>query len=225
MAAILAHLEFARVGWVYRYEAYLLAVGIVCVFAALPLVQLRGEPSFVLALIGIVAVSVLGFRTWNATSGIQQASHNIFEQQYQMARFVRQYYPTATVAANDIGWIAFDADIRLLDLTGLADQPIFRAKRSGSYTTAVIQSEERRVAPEIAIVYDSWFGEHPAEFGGPNLPAKWVLVRRWSISDNHFLGGPTVSFYAVQPSEVFKLKASLAAFEPSLPGSVSVLQN
>ena len=226
MAAILAHLEFAQVGWVYRYEAYLLALGDVCIFSALPSTPLRGRYSLVFALIGCLAVSVLGYRAWDATGGIRRASFNIYEQQYQMARFVSQYYPTASVAANDIGWIAFASDIRLLDLTGLADQPIFQAKRSGSYTTALMESEQRRADPEIAIVFDSWFAEHSkADLGGPSLPPGWARVGRWSISDNLVQGDSTVSFYAVRPSGVPKLRASLAAFEPSLPGSVSVLQN
>ena len=224
--AILAHLQFARVGWVYRYEAYLIALGIVCLFAALPLIEFKIPSGISFSLVGGIMLAILAARSWNATKDIQRASFNIYEQQYQMARFVVLFYPQAAVAANDIGWITYASDIRLLDLTGLANWGVFKARRDGCYTTRIIDSEVGRVNPEIAIVYDAWFGDRKiAGWGGPALPPKWTRVGRWRISDNLILGDSTVSFYAVQSTGILKLQDSLVAFAPELPNSVTVLQN
>jgi len=226
LLAIVAHLQYARVGWVYRYEDYLIALSLCSLFAVVPLLRFRERPALLFLAACELALVFLAARTWSATGDIRRASFNIYEQQYQMARFVQRYYPEAAIAANDIGWISYASDIRLLDLTGLANWDVFQAKRAGRYTTAVIDAEARRLGVAIAIVYDSWFSNaSTADFGGPPLPAAWSRVARWRIGDNLFLGDSTVSFYAVRPSEIEALRTALQAYAPSLPPSVTVLQN
>jgi hypothetical protein len=226
LLATLAHLQYARVGWVYRYEAYLIAMSICALLAAIPLLRFRQRSTLLLLAACELALIFLAARTLSATNGIRKASFNVYEQQYQMARFVKRYYPSAALAANDIGWISYASDIRLLDLTGLANWDVFRAKRAGRYTTAVIDAQARRLGIAIAIIYDSWFSNTPkADFGGPPVPADWVRVGRWRIDDNLFLGDSTVSFYAVRPSEIEGLRGALHAYATSLPPSVTVLQN
>ena len=226
LLAILAHLQYARIGWVYRYEGYLIAIAICSLFAAIPLLRFREGPPMLFLAACELALVFLAARTWSATADIRRASFNIYEQQYQMARFVNRYYPEAAIAANDIGWISYASDIRLFDLTGLANWDVFQAKRAGRYTTAIIDREARRRGVAIAIVYDSWFSNtSTADFGGPPLPADWVRAARWRVVDNLFLGDSTVSFYAVRPSEIEALRTALESYAPSLPPSVTVLQN
>jgi hypothetical protein len=142
-----------------------------------------------------------------------------------MSKFVSRYYPHAAIAANDIGWITYANDVHLVDLVGLADWEVLQAKQKHEYTTSFIDSLASRRQVDIAIVYDSWFndGQH-SEFGGPALPRTWLRAARWHIEDNHFLGGDTVSFYAVKPDGIGALQSALQDYKASLPRSVQVLE-
>ncbi len=216
------HLQFARTGWFYRYEAYLMVMWMVAIGAALPdlgralmPVLGRGRLSMVLA----AAIPVLGMaplveRSVRAYAEAPRASGNIYEQQYQMGLFLRKFFEGRGVAANDIGAINFLADIRCLDLWGLGSIDVARAKMRGSYGTAEIEQLARRKKIDIAVVYDEWY----AEYGG--LPRSWSKVGEWTISDNVIAGGTTVSFYAVDPAQASYLAEALKQFSDKLPRRV-----
>jgi hypothetical protein len=223
--AILAHFTFARVGWVYRYEAYLIALSLVCLACVTPLLRFTAAMRLAFGTCAAAALLSLAFRSYGSTANIQKASFNIYEQQYQMSKFVSRYYPHAAIAANDIGWITYANDVHLVDLVGLADWEVLQAKQKHEYTTSFIDSLASRRQVDIAIVYDSWFndGQH-SEFGGPALPRTWLQAARWHIEDNHFLGGDTVSFYAVKPDGIGALQSALQDYKASLPRSVQVLE-
>jgi hypothetical protein len=146
---------------------------------------------------------------------LPQCTTNIFEQQYQMGAFVRQYYQGSTVALNDVGAVNFLADIHCLDLWGLADRAVTSAKRTHNFHTRDVASLSRQAGARIAILYDHWFG---GEIGG--LPAEWARVGQWTIQDNVITAGDTVSFYAVDPAEVSHLSQCLREFSVRLPRDV-----
>ena len=176
----------------------------------------------VLAALMIAAALGLTVRSVWAMGSLPVWSASIYSQQYQMARFLSEYYQGASVAANDIGAINYFADLRCLDLVGLANIDVMRAKRRGTYSTDFIAYEAAKQRTEIALVYDSWFAPKPkSEFGGPPLPANWVRVARWSVPDFGILGSDTVSFYAVRPDARDKLRQNLQAFAPKLPRLVT----
>jgi hypothetical protein len=146
---------------------------------------------------------------------LPQCTTNIFEQQYQMGSFVRQYYQGSTVALNDVGAVNFLADIHCLDLWGLANRDVTSLKREHNYHLRDIVGLSRQAGARIAIVYDLWFA---GEVGG--LPAEWVRVGQWTIRNNVIAGGDTVSFYALDPSEVSHLIQCLREFSLRLPRDV-----
>jgi hypothetical protein len=146
---------------------------------------------------------------------LPQCTTNIFEQQYQMGSFVRQYYQGSTVALNDVGAVNFLADIHCLDLWGLASRDVTSLKREHNYHTRDIAGLSKQAGARIAILYDYWYA---GEVGG--LPAEWVRVGQWTIRHNVILGADTVSFYALDPSEVSHLSQCLREFSPRLPRDV-----
>jgi hypothetical protein len=143
---------------------------------------------------------------------LPQCTTNIFEQQYQMGSFVRQYYQGSTVALNDVGAVNFLADIHCLDLWGLANRDVTSLKREHNYHTRDIAGLSKQAGARIAILYDYWYA---GEVGG--LPAEWVRVGQWTIRHNVILGADTVSFYALDPAEVSHLSQCLREFSPRLP--------
>jgi hypothetical protein len=223
---ILLHLALADVGWVYRYEAYLIGATIATIaYAIQHLRTSRDQLAIVLLLVfATIGSWMLAQRTVEAERTFPERSAAVYDQQVQMARFLTRFENGASVAANDVGAINYYADIDCLDLVGLGDREIFWLKHRKNYTTSALTklAADRKI--RIAVVYDSWFSFLPKDqFSGPPLPTSWIRVVRWHTPYGEYLGGDTVSFYAANPVEAANLKSSLALFAPSLPPDVEVL--
>jgi len=221
------HMQLAGTGWFFRYEAYLVSLGLLALGLAAtellagqgPAAKARGPgaPRALLVLLGLVLASPFVLRGFESFRMTPRASGSIYDQQYQMGLFLRARYEGKTVAANDIGAINYLADIRCVDLWGLANREAARARRAGRYGAKEAAEVARSQGAEIAIVYDEWF----ERAGGGKLDLWWEPVGQWRIPDRATTGGDTVSFYAVAPGERESLSASLRAFGPRLPGEVA----
>jgi hypothetical protein len=143
---------------------------------------------------------------------VTKASKNIYEQHYQMGMFLKTFYSGAAVAANDIGAISFLADVKCVDLWGLASRDVGIAKWAKQYDRAAMALIAKRHGVTVALVYDHWF---PA-----GMPSDWRKVGEWTIEKNVVAAGDTVSFYATARSEEQLLARRLRQFASSLPGSV-----
>jgi len=219
------HLQFAGTGWFYRYESYLVALGLIGITITAPqvtwfrqlvsptLLRSRWPAVAVMALLAILIVFPLVSRAASALVDTPIATSNIYQQQYQMAEFVRASYTQTPVAANDIGAITFLNDGPILDLAGLASREVGAAVRARTYDAAVMQrlAREQRVA--IAIMYDKWFID-----GG--IPSDWHKVGQWKIPQRVAAAADTISFYSVAPDAERDLIANLRAFAPRLPSAV-----
>jgi hypothetical protein len=227
VAALVLHLQFASVGWFFRYEAYLVALGVMALacnrfdatlreifspaaWRCMPLV------SSVAVLALLLAILPMAGRAGEAVAGFQIAAYNVFEQQYQMAGFLNRYYNGASIAANDVGAINYVNDLHCLDLVGLCNRNIFGLKRRRAYDTQAMDALTAAAHVRVALVYKTWFDGK----AGPPIPANWTPVGEWHVTDNGFLGGDTVTFYAVQPEETEYLAWSLHNFSSRLPASV-----
>ncbi len=225
LLAFIFHLQFARIGWFYRYEAYLVALGTVTFFiggyemildkrhqalAKKPVL----ENKWVVVFLASLFFLTLGTRGVIALKDIPSATKNIYGQQYQMALFLDKYYRNVTIAANDIGAINYYADIRCIDLWGIANHQVAKAKRLGYFNGAFMKMIVKAEQVKIAIFYDSWF----KQYGG--LPAEWIKVGQWRINNNVVCGSDTVSFYAVEPGEREELNKNFVEFLQFLPKDV-----
>ncbi len=220
VGSTILHLSFAGVGWFYRYEAYLVAIGILTLGLAarfdIPgsfekISLLRAKPT---ALLMILCLVTLLLRGVSAVSSIPLATANIFQQQYQMGLFLQKYYTGAKVAANDIGIISLNGNIHLLDLVGLADMETAKARRADIYNSEFIYRLAQSRDIEIAMVFDSWFESS----GG--IPKQWYMAGKWRIPNNIICGDDTVTFYSVRPSGREKLVKSLRDFAKQMPPEV-----
>jgi len=213
-------LALASTGWFYRYEAYLV-LGAVIFAGTLCLLHGRAlwEGSikrlwFPVMLIVCFLMAPFFLRSMAGFTKAVRASINIYEQQYQMARFLGTYYPRAAFAANDIGAVSFFTQGRVFDLWGLGHNEVARSRKRGYWTPAYLDSLARREGAAIAIIYDDWFD--------PALPRHWQFAASWSVRDNVILGGDRVSFYAIEPAAAARLRANLVDFQKRLPPGVTV---
>jgi hypothetical protein len=222
----LAHLQFCMVALFFRHESYLVALGIVIVVVQIAdlcpekLFGTPGDRALVPKHVGALLLAAFLIypclvRAGAALIFLPQASKNIYEQQYQMARFIQRYYQGSTIALNDIGAVNFLADVHCLDLWGLGDYEVTQLMRRHDYHTPDILRLSRDHGVKVAMVYDAWYAK---DIGG--LPREWVWVGQWALPDNVVAGGDTVSIYAVDESETVALMQKLQEFSPLLPKGV-----
>ncbi|HTM58703.1 MAG TPA: hypothetical protein VL123_09845 [Candidatus Udaeobacter sp.] len=224
VGTLLLHLELAASGWFYRYEAYLVGLGIWLVGAGLfdqreHLRAFLSRPGWVrrvAALTLVIAVArPLGQRAIRSLEEAPRASANIYEQQVQMARFLERYDHGRPVALNDIGAVTWLANVRLVDLWGLGSLEPARLRLEHRYGPRAIDDISHAAGVEVAILYPGWF----KPFGG--LPAEWTEVGQWRISRNVVCGADSVSIYAVSPAAVAPLTRELREFDAVLPVTVA----
>ncbi len=224
VVAAFLHVQYAQTGHFYRYESYLVALGVVTVAVALAagwpdrLGPTRGK--YAASYVGAVALFLffagwpLAQRAVRAYRETPQATMNIFHQQYQMGLFLREYYQRRTVAANDVGAINYLADVKCLDLTGLGTMAVARAKKHREYGTAFMAALAEAEGARIAVVYPRWY----KAYGG--LPREWSRVGAWKIPDNYVCAYDEVSFFALTAEEQFRLFHNLRRFSERLPAGV-----
>ncbi len=216
--------------WFFRYQAYLNALGIWAIgCAGIPALDFgalrRHAAAAVAAVCAAILVAVPLFDS--AEQAIWKtplASRNIWQQQYQMGLFLKEFYPQQRLAANDIGAIDFLDDLHLTDLSGLASRAVMRAQQNGSWqrdlagTLNILTSAD---GVQIAVIYDNWFDYNPAT-GRAAVPPDWVRVAEWTIPENVVCGGSTVTWYAVNLEQADALRSALEQFGAELPAGVRV---
>lgn len=216
----LLQLAFAKTGWFYRYEAYLILCSVVVVSIIIvklyKALRLRENKALlpVIALATFFLFFPLILRSSAAFTKATQACVNIYEQQYQMGDFIKKYYDTDIIAVNDIGAVSFFNNSEIIDLWGLANMQVAKAKKENKATPAYLNSVVKEHQVDFAIVYDSWFDS--------TLLKHWRKVADWTIENNVICGDATVSFYAVKQSNDSLLKKNLEHFRQQLPADVSV---
>ncbi len=215
IATGILHALFVPFSISFRYEGYLIALGMLtCLIQSKGIVEKYIKDLYIWIILWIFILAVVSVR-FLLIYMIPLTSHNTYEQHIQMAGFIKEHYSGQAIALNDIGAVNYYADFKCVDLFGLADIDVAQSRMAGTYDTQSIEriADERDV--KIAIVYSGWFDD----FGG--LPDKWVNVGNWTIKGNEFSKMNTLSFYAVEESEIQVLKEKLLKFSNKLPKSIN----
>lgn len=217
------HMALAAVGWLFRYEAYLVAldVAVVSILLYYFILQLRSATrkySLLEKAVGVFLLlflcAPLPFRALGAFHNLPAAARNIYEQQYQMGSFLQSNYSQTAIAANDVGAISYLSNNRILDLWGLGNNVVAAGKLHGQYSPEFLQKFSQQEKVKIAVVYDTWFDS--------KLLEQWTKVASWKITNNVICGGDEVFFYAVDPAEATTLYNKLTAYKQMLPADVTV---
>lgn len=206
-AAGFAHLVIGSIGWMNRYENYILIANT----AALAILLSHSERS--IKSIAMLAVIVGGFVTyvpmfaniyiWNVKA--------IAHQQGEMSRFAKDFVQ-APIAVNDIGYVSWRNPDPVLDLWGLASAEILEMRKQPQpqgWGGPLVQEHGVR----LVMIYDDWLQDAVApewrklgELWLDNVPAA-------------FLGDQVVAFYAPNADDVPDLVNLLRLWEVDLPES------
>lgn len=212
LVGMLLHAQFARFGWFFRYEAYLLAAAIAVAVPAIQPTAALLTPRWRRLFWVFVALAIAAFaqRSWRALRDVPRASSHTLRQNVQVAHFLAEHGGGRAIAVNDIGAAAFFARLPTTDLVGLADTAVARARLAGTFDAAFVRqlAAERRVS--LAVVYEDWFAGQ--------LPPEWEPLARWTVAPPFW--GPTVTFFAVDPADAAHWRAALREASRRLPAGV-----
>ena len=195
-----------------RYEIYVLMLGVCAILVAWQpevngwLRRISWLRCIGLCLALLFLFSGYVFRTIDAVS----ASGNVHDQQYQMSRFLVNYWQRPA-AANHPGWVNWRNPNYMLELSGLGSEEARQAAGHGGTAGAADWADRlaRRHDVDLALLYDN------AE---PKPPPGWQPVARLRLRERVITAvGPTVTFYATRPEAVAPIQAALAEFALTLP--------
>ncbi len=227
MFTVWFHLQFADIGWYFRYEAYLITLGILAVMITLPNIRidfsLNGsairKPSSIIALtaLAILIISPFFIRGGYSIYFMRTCTHNIYSQQYQMGLFLERYYNNLPVVLNDIGAASFLSRTKVVDIWGLADKDVAASIFKKQYTIESIDSLARARGARLALVYENINRMYNA--GG--IPPSWQKAGSWTIPNNSACYNETVTFYAIDNTAKTEIQNQLIEYAPKLPPDVN----
>ncbi len=166
--ATLVHVQFGRLGWLYRYEAYLVALGIVANASALGDRALSVAPAAACA----VVVSLLGWRGVTAAREAVADVGDLYRHEYQMAQFFARRPASGALMLGDIGLITYFSDTPIVDTGGLATRELLEQARRKPYDWDLVEQVAR--AHDVRVSMS----------GNPGVGARsWVCVAEWRARD------------------------------------------
>jgi hypothetical protein len=210
-ASILLHLAVGRFGWYHRYEIY---IYLYAVIAALYLFKstlaelIDRQSRWKTTILIVASTAALSIHYVDDLRTIPKACRNVYLQQYQMARFVSEFYDKP-VAVNDLGLVGLESSAYVLDLWGIGSKEALdhRVSDRGSRWISDLTSAH---AVELAMVYDVVWSK--------KLPRHWKRVGTLSFQDEIItVSGRHVAFYAVQPLQHADIAERMVPFVATLP--------
>lgn len=224
LCLILGQALAGRFGWLERYEDYLLlGVCLMSLYLARGLVRFFMSPerrydivhrsrSIIMAA-AFCALLLVGARYLNSTAQVPAAANNVYEQQFQMHRFVDGFY-RGPVAVNDLGLVSYHNPYPVLDLGGLGSEQA-RLMIARHATADDYQAFLAANGVHLAVVYQEWFPDQ--------IPEGWAHVATMSLSRGKISAGEDdVQFYATDAATAAIVRPELTVFSRSLPQGVKL---
>ena len=219
LSTSLLHACLVKVEWFFRYEAYLMALGLLAIAGLAgrvewPVGSPRKRPVRHPAAAPLLALLALplGIRGLTALSTTVPAMESIYAQQVQMGLFFQRYYAGRSVAVNDIGAVAWYSTSPLLDIVGLASQRVADLKRHDALDAGSLGTLADEQAVEAVAVYETPFAAI--------LPRSWVKVGEWTRASTIGVSEPTVAFLARTDGDADRLRRALESYAVRLPNGV-----
>lgn len=209
--AVFFHLMVGRFGWYFRYEIYMWIMEILVLvylhrqYLKQVIVEKRKKPILILALVFFIPVE---FHIESIVYGYR-ASGNIYYQQYQMHRYITDYYQDS-VAVNDLGWVSYNNDNYVLDLWGLASREAHELRTHSHDVQWLVDIVNKHDVGLIMIYQNHKYF--------PEVPEQWIKIGQLKLKDRKFtVSDTTVNFYASHQQQVGKIEKTLKAFIATLP--------
>lgn len=195
-----AQLLFGDMGWLFRYEAWLIALdGLALLLAAD--VLLKDKRHMFLVVVALFALC--GYRAALSLSFTPRAAQDRDWEHFGPTDALASYVGQPLLV-NDVGVVSYYGAGRPIDVYGLADNQILRYKRQGRFGPKDVRALAQREGAHIAMFQICWNEINR------RLPEGWRLVEAWTGPRNVVFTDLTVAFMADTPAAAERLRATLA---------------
>lgn len=186
-----------------RYESYALSLVTLSLILLLR-TSLNRTPVRIMV---VLLLLIRGYPYLFFSSLTPWASQGIYLQQYQMHRFITEYWKQP-VGVNDIGWVSYHNPSYVLDLFGLGSAEICRMKLEKHWDSHSLERLAKRKNVHFFMIYDDWFED--------TRPAAWQKIATLK-TPMITSAGDQVSFYVSPDLDTGAIRQSLTAFARTLP--------
>lgn len=189
----ISHLVFARQGWFFRYETYIIVLFFV-MFILEFFKDYTQRKKLITLFFGLTFLLICTKRAFLSMSTTHLASKNIYDQQFQTAMIVKLLPAETKIAVNDIGVVAYyNNDMRIIDLYGIATNEIFSMKQSSTFSSEQIRQYLTSQNVEFLALYTSWFESE--------MLLDFRKLGTISLQNNVVCGDTVVSFFQQKNSQ------------------------
>lgn len=218
------HMVFAQLGWLYRYECYLMLSGLMLIPLAFKDCGLSKKETprfdvlrFAPLFLSVLLASPFVIRGVEANIDVVLAQREIYEQQVQMGRIFASLPDSqkGPVAVNDLGSVAWQAGVHVLDIWGLGSDDVAKLKISRQMRQGQYAELFRTHGIRYAAFYPTWYS--PAQLS-PVLKPVAVLRTNARV----ICGGREVLLCVTDEKDIVPFKNSLKAYSPTLPRAVEL---
>ena len=216
ITATLLQIIFGDIGWLYRYEAWLIGLNLLALFlAAASLAPAQARLRLAVSAATVLLAAGLAYRDLNAGRMAIKATDNRRWEHVPVAFLLRDHFRDVPVMVNDIGLVTYIRGARAIDLFGLGhNNPVRLRRQPGGYDATALKALTASVQARAAVVQACWSQVYK------RVPDDWILVgyRRGPANAVFLTPITVVAFFATTPSEVPHLRAALQTL-PVEPGS------
>lgn len=209
LLTIIAHFCFGKYGGYGRYEVYVLIIALLIILTLLDTSELINKN--IKRHLALAAVYIAALPYIAVMFSTPLAAHNIYQQQYQMSRFIKEYV-RVPYAVNDIGIVSFENSEYCLDLFGLANYKMGKYRLSGNIQQMQAEADKKNV--KIVMIYPNWFKQ---------IPGQWKYIGSLELTGKVVFLNRQVNFYAVNKSSYEYLRENALSFSSSLPSGVRMV--
>jgi len=207
VVAVVLQMTVGGFNWFHRYEVY--AVIFSAMVATTALTERVRMPVWCVTL----GLLVLAWPYEQALWETPAAASNVYQQQYQMHRFVADFY-RGPVAVNDLGSVSYrrPAGVYVLDLWGLGSP---EAARQGVKDADWLDAITSAHNVGLAMIYPDWYDE--------GAPDDWTPLGTMCLAGEQVsVGRRCVVFYSTGVGNAVALAAEVTAFARTLPAEVKM---
>jgi len=213
---LVAHFHRGGFGWFFRYEAYLIFLTVFTLPIFIRSVKNFGDLSLWYRL-GLVIIFIpLFIRGFTVLKDIIPATHITYLKNYNLAVFVKKHFNGVGIALDDIGYVSFLSEAKVVDFVGLGTYDVARAIYEGKFNTSTMRELARKYDIKAAILRPSWY----LKYGG--LPEEWLVVGTWKVPDIYYPGSNFLTIMAVDSNYADTLSRYLQSASSYLPPEVNI---
>ena len=213
LITFVVHLAFAKVGWLYRYEAYLITFGLINLLLYIKTFKI--DRSKLLILVAFLLLSSYKQIFFSPVKSVL-SSRAVYEQQIQEGELLKEfkdYY----IATDNIGTIPYFADDKILDIHGLSNPKIIELKSKNQFNDKT--KKEMIISEDVDMIV-----AYKARFKDEKI-GNYIKVATWKIKDKVLNGDDEVVFYT-KKDLVKEVKRKIENFSKTkLPKRVEVIWN